>query len=172
MSFVELNYIQTLSDGPNDPQLAQLWGLNNTGQTGGTTDSDIDAMEAWGVTTGSSEIIVGIIDTGFDYSHPDLIGNIWTNPGESGLDTDGNDKSNNGVDDDGNGYIDDVHGINAITDSGDAMDDHGHGTHVAGTIGAKGSNGVGVVGVNWNVRIVACKFLDANGNTAQHSIPH
>ena len=154
VTFAELNFILTLNDGPNDPELTQLWGLNNSGQTGGTNDADIDAPEAWGITTGSPDVIVGIIDTGIDYNHPDLVDNMWTNPGEI---------PGNGLDDDGNGYIDDIHGINAITDSGDPLDNHGHGTHVAGTIGAKGNNALGVVGVNWNVRIVACKFLNSNG---------
>ena len=129
--------------------------MNNSGKNGGTRDADIDALEAWGITTGSQDVIVGIIDTGVDYSHPDLVDNMWNNPCE----IPGNNK-----DDDHNGYIDDVHGINAITDSGDPRDDQGHGSHVAGTIGAKGNNGLGVVGVNWNVRIVACKFLDSNGS--------
>ena len=116
VSFAEPNYILTLSEGPNDPKLAQLWGLNNSGKNGGTRDADIDALEAWGITTGSQDVIVGIIDTGVDYSHPDLVDNMWNNPGE----IPGNNK-----DDDHNGYIDDVHGINAITDSGDPRDDQG-----------------------------------------------
>ena len=159
VEYAGLNYLLAIDgppDGPpNDPMTGQLWGLNNTGQTGGTSDADIDAMEAWGVTNGNSDVIVGIIDTGVDYTHPDLAANMWTNPYEI---------AGNGKDDDNNGYVDDVHGINAITGSGNPMDDHGHGTHTAGTIGASGDNGVGVVGVNWNVRIVACKFLDSNGS--------
>ena len=98
--------------------------------------------------------IVGIIDTGINYLHPDLAANIWTNPVEI---------AGNGMDDDGNGYIDDIHGINAINNSGDPMDDHFHGSHTAGTIGAVGNNHDGVVGVNWTVSIVGCKFLDSNG---------
>ena len=139
---------------PNDPRFNELWGLHNTGQTGGTADVDIDAPEAWDKTTGSSDVIVAVIDTGVDYNHPDLAANIWVNPFEI-ID---------GVDNDGNGYIDDIHGINAITGSGEPMDDNGHGTHCSGTIGAVGNNGLGVVGVNWNVTIMGTKFLNANGS--------
>lgn len=129
-------------------------GLNNTGQGGGTPDADIDAHEAWAAfDSGLASVIVGVIDTGVDYTHEDLAANMWVNPGET---------PGNGLDDDGNGYIDDVHGINVITGSGDPID-YGHGTHVAGTIGAVGNNGIGVAGVNWDVSLVACKFLAADG---------
>ena len=138
---------------PNDPNFDYLWGLHDTGQMGGPSDIDIDAPEAWDITTGSSSIIVGVLDTGIDYNHPDLIPNMWVNPGEVV----------DGVDNDGNGYIDDIHGINAITDSGNPLDDHNHGTHCAGIIGAVGNNNVGVAGVNWNVKLVGAKFLDAAG---------
>src|SRR5262249_48878129 len=133
---------------------SSLWGLHNTGQTGGTPDADIDAPEAWDVTTGSSSVVVAVIDTGVDYTHPDLAANIWTNAGEV---------PGNGVDDDHNGYVDDVHGYDFVNNDGDPMDDHFHGTHVAGTIGAVGNNGTGVAGINWNVKIMALKFLDGNG---------
>jgi|GEM_PF-1429530 len=139
---------------PNDPRFNELWGFHNTGQTGGTADVDIDAPEAWEKTTASSDVIVAVIDTGVDYNHPDLAANIWVNPFEI-ID---------GVDNDGNGYIDDIHGINAITGSGEPMDDNGHGTHCSGTIGAVGNNGLGVVGVNWSVTIMGTKFLNANGS--------
>ena len=140
---------------PDDSRFGELWGLHNTGQTGGTADADIDAVEAWDISTGSREVIVGVIDTGVDYSHPDLAANMWTNPNEIAGD---------GIDNDNNGYIDDVHGINAVTNSGDPMDDQGHGTHVSGTIGASGNNANGVAGVNHNVSIVGCKFLQASGS--------
>jgi subtilisin family serine protease len=139
---------------PNDPRFSELWGLHNTGQSGGTADIDIDAPEAWAKTTGSSEVIVAVIDTGIDYYHPDLLANLWVNPYEI----------EDGVDNDGNGYIDDIHGIDAITLSGDPMDDNGHGTHCSGTIGAVGNNGQGVAGVNWNVRLMGTKFLNSSGS--------
>jgi len=140
---------------PNDPSYPQLWGLNNTGQTGGTPDADIDAPEAWDIQTGDPNRVIGVIDTGVDYNHPDLVGNIWTNPGET---------AGNGIDDDGNGYIDDVRGWDFAYGDNDPMDVHSHGTHVAGTIAAKGNNGVGVVGVNWNAKILPIKFLNDGGS--------
>jgi serine protease len=154
--FAEPNYIFHTSELPNEPRFGELFGLDNTGQTDGRPDADVDGPEAWDRTTGSSQVIAFVIDTGVDYGHEDLAGNLWTNTAEASGQT--------GVDDDNNGYVDDVHGINAITGSGDPADDMGHGTHVAGILGAKGNNGIGVVGVMWNVRIGACKFLDQFGN--------
>lgn len=153
--YAEPNYIVSASVTPDDSSFAELWGLNNTGQTGGSDDADIDAPEAWDISTGSHDVIVGVIDTGVDHSHPDLMANIWTNPAEIAGD---------GIDNDNNGYIDDIHGINAITSVGDPMDDAGHGSHVSGTIGATGNNALGVVGVNHNVSIIGCKFLDSSGS--------
>jgi subtilisin-like proprotein convertase family protein len=154
IEYAEYNYLHYIDEFPYDPDFDKLWGLHNTGQTGGTSDADIDAPEAWDITTGSSDVIVGVIDTGVDYDHEDLKDNMWVNPGEI---------AGNGEDDDGNGYVDDVHGINAINGSGDPMDDHWHGTHCSGTIGAVGNNNTGVTGVNWNIKIMALKFLNSSG---------
>jgi len=155
IEYVEPDYQVSIAGTPDDPRFDELWGLNNEGQTGGTADADIDAVEAWDISTGSRDVVVGVIDTGIDYSHSDLASNMWVNSSEIPGD---------GIDNDGNGFVDDVHGINAITNSGDPMDDEGHGTHVSGTIGASGNNATGVVGVNHEVSLVGCKFLDAAGN--------
>ncbi len=154
-AYYEPNGLSRFDVLPNDANFAKLWALDNTGQTGGTLDADIDAPEAWSVTTGSPGIVVAVIDTGVDYTHPDLAANIWTNPREI---------PGNGVDDDGNGFVDDVHGYNFARNNGDPMDDNGHGTHVAGTIAAVGDNGIGVTGVNWTSSIMALKFLDSRGS--------
>jgi subtilisin family serine protease len=157
--YAEPNYIVHTAQHeqltPNDPSFTQLWGLHNTGQTGGTPDADIDAPEAWDITTGSSSVVVFVIDTGVDYNHPDLNANLWRNPGEI---------PSNGIDDDGNGYVDDVYGIDTYYNDTDPFDGDGHGTHVSGTIGAIGNNNVGVVGVNWSVKIGHCKFLSDSGS--------
>lgn len=157
----EPNYIYHINKTPNDPMLGQLWGMKNIGQTDsqghtGVTGVDIDAEKAWDIETGSDKMVVAIIDTGIDFNHADLKDNLWTNEVEA------NGKA--GIDDDGNGVIDDIHGFNAITGTGNAMDDQGHGSHCAGTIGAKGDDGKGIVGVNWNVKMMAVKFLDENGS--------
>lgn len=154
IEYVEPDYQVSIANTPNDPDFSALWGLNNEGQSGGTADADIDALEAWSISTGGTDVVVGVIDTGIDHSHIDLAANMWVNPNEIAGD---------GIDNDGNGYIDDVHGINAITNVGDPMDDQGHGTHVSGTIGAAGNNNTGVVGVNHEAAIVGCKFLTAAG---------
>nr|CUM62276.1 putative Thermitase [Planktothrix agardhii] len=140
---------------PNDPGYSQLWGLNNIGQSGGTADADIDAPEAWDIQKGNQNLVIGVIDTGVDYDHPDLSANIWTNPGEIAGD---------GIDNDSNGYIDDVRGWDFAYNDNNPMDVHGHGTHVAGTIAGKGNNGVGVTGVAWNAKIMPLKFLNDSGS--------
>ena len=154
---------------PNDPFWLDntLYGLQK-----------IQAEPVWNTLhqTGSNAIVVADVDTGVNYLHPDLVANIWINPGESGSTTQEGpvpnctsrglalDKSCNNLDDDGNGYVDDVHGINSLTHTGDPFDDHGHGTHTSGTMGAVGNNGIGVTGVNWNVKILGCKFLNSFGS--------
>jgi subtilisin family serine protease len=155
VEFAEPDYQVKAVRIPNDPQFNQLYGMNNNGQTGGTADADIDAVEVWDVFTGSGEeIIIGVIDTGVDYLHPDLTDNIWQNLGEI---------PDNGIDDDGNGYVDDYYGWDFAYDDNDPIDDNGHGTHCSGIIAAKGNNKTGVCGVMWNARIMAIKFLDDDG---------
>jgi subtilisin family serine protease len=161
--YAEPNFIVHADTLPNDPAFGNLWGLSNTGQPiqgfPGTPGADIHAAQAWNTTTGSPNVTVAVIDTGVDYTHPDLSPNVWINPGENCPGC-----RNDGIDNDHNGYVDDWHGWNVVGDNNDPMDDHGHGTHVAGTVGASGNNGVGVVGVNWNVRIMPVKFLNAQGS--------
>jgi subtilisin family serine protease len=153
--YAEPNWIVEHQASPDDPRFGELWGLNNTGQSGGVPGADIDALEAWNLSTGSSNVVVAVIDTGIDFNHPDLSANMFRNT----LDC-----NSNGVDDDGNGQIDDCFGIDTVNNDSNPLDDNNHGTHVAGTIGAAGENGVGVVGVNWTVRLMACKFLSAAGS--------
>lgn len=155
IEYAEPNYIYHIDAIPNDPGFSILYGLHNTGQTGGTADADMDAAEAWDIQTGSSDVVIAVIDTGVNYKHEDLSSNVWTNPGEI---------AGNGVDDDLNGYIDDTIGWDFANSDNDPFDDNGHGTHVAGTIGAAGNNNKGVVGVNWNVRLMPLKFLDLGGS--------
>ena len=171
VKYAEPDYLVHTSVTPNDNDYSELWGLHNTGQTGGTADADIDAPEAWDITTGSRNIIVAVIDTGVDYTHTDLAANMWKNPGETGTDSNGNDKASNGIDDDGNGYVDDVFGYDFINNDSDPIDnDHYHGTHCAGTIGGVGNNESGVVGVNWQVKMMAIKFLGASGGYTSDAI--
>lgn len=157
------NGVVRLSSVPNDSYFQDLDNLRNVGQAGGASGADIRAEQAWQITTGSKEVLVGVIDTGIDYLHPDLAENMWRNPGETGIDEDGFDKATNGVDDDGNGYVDDVYGWDFANNDNDPLDDYGHGTHVAGTIGAVGNNGIGITGVAWNVSLVAIKVFDEAG---------
>jgi len=155
VEYAEPNYIVHISQMPNDSDFSLLWGLNNNGQTGGVPDADIDAPEAWGLLSSESAVVVAVIDSGVDYEHQDLAEPIWNNPGEI---------PGNGIDDDANGYIDDVYGWNFSDNNNMPLDDHGHGTHVTGVIAATGGNGVGVIGVSKTARIMALKFLDANGS--------
>lgn len=151
------DYLYSVDTTPNDPYYSLQYGFEQS------SDADIDAGEAWEQSTGNdpdakSEPVVGVVDTGIDYTHSDLKNNMWVNYGEI---------PGNGLDDDANGVIDDVYGYNGITGvkrSGDPKDDHYHGTHVAGTIGAEGNNGVGVAGVAWHTKLMALKFLSSSGS--------
>lgn len=158
----EPNYIFNANKTSAEPDYSKLWGLNNIGQTDskqtGTPNVDISAEKAWDITTGDDDVVVAVIDTGIDLTHPDLSGNLWVNELEA--------KGTTGVDDDGNGFIDDINGMNfsdpKIPNS-NPDDDNGHGSHCAGTIGGVGTNSEGVVGVNWKIKLMAVKFLGAGG---------
>ena len=146
--YAQPNYVRrAVSAGsPNDPAWLgnSLWGL-----------ARIKAPSAWAAfPSAAREVVVAVIDSGVNYRHPDLAGSAWINRGEI---------AGNGMDDDGNGYVDDVYGIDTLNRDTDPMDDNGHGTHVAGTIGAQGDNGIGALGVAWSPQVIACKFLDATG---------
>jgi subtilisin family serine protease len=166
--YAEPNFRLSASALPNDARFGELWGLNNVGQSvngwPSTADADIDAPEAWALATASPSVTVAAIDTGVDFSHEDLGGSataspvMWTNPGETC-----NGCSNNGVDDDANGLIDDWRGWDWKNNDNNPADDNGHGTHVTGTIAATGNNGVGVIGVAPGVRVMSLKFLGADG---------
>lgn len=149
--YAEPNYRYRLQALPNDAELDRLWGLVNDG-TSGTWDADVDADRAWDLETGSRDIVVAVVDSGVDATHPDLAANIWTHPGET---------PDNGLDDDGNGYVDDVHGWDFAEGDNRPVDTHGHGSHVAGIIGAVGDNGIGVTGVCWQVSIMPLRFITA-----------
>ena len=162
--YAEPDYIARTSRTPNDPLFNGQWALHNDGVMGGLAGADISATEAWSLTTGNNEVIIAVIDTGVDYTHLDLADNMWINEDEI---------PDNGIDDDKNGYIDDVHGwnfswVDSIMDGADfkpndPMDRNGHGTHCAGIIGAVGNNGAGIAGVNWKVKVMPISFLGQYG---------
>ncbi len=165
---VEPNLLIPVKAVPNDPEFSTQWSLHNTGQTGGADDADIDAVEAWDIEQGTTQVVIAIIDTGVDYTHEDLAANIWQNPGEI---------PDNGIDDDANGYIDDTMGWDFVDSFGgavgedfeipdnDPMDRHGHGTHVAGIAGAVTNNSLGIAGVTWNCTIMPVRagYKDQSG---------
>ena len=158
--YAEPNYIRHTNAVPNDTHYGDLWGLKNAPPTG----AGISAEAAWDTTTGGHNVVVGVVDTGIDTGHRDLTDNIFINPGEI---------PNNGVDDDANGFVDDVTGWDFVSNDRTVFDNannDSHGTHVAGTIGARGNNAVGVVGVNWDVQIMPLKVLGPLGGTDSNII--
>lgn len=149
VSVAEPNFpLQALAT-PDDTRFNELWALHNTGQNGGTPGADIKAVDAWDVSTGSRDVYIGVIDTGMDYNHPDLIDNRWVNSGN---------------------YPGSTYGYSTLNTNLDPMDSGSHGTHVAGTIGASGNNGMGITGVNWNVTLIPCQFLGSSGGTTAGAI--
>ncbi|MBV9210925.1 MAG: S8 family serine peptidase [Acidobacteria bacterium] len=154
-STVNSSGLETPESGklPNDPMFNEQWSLQNTGQRGGKAESDIKALLAWEQKgTGSEKVVVAVLDSGVDYNHQDLQQNIWQRP--DNIDPYHEDAE----------FVDDQYGYDATTDSGDPMDDNGHGTHCAGIIGADGNNGVGIAGINWRVQIMPLKFISRNGS--------
>jgi subtilisin family serine protease len=156
--YAEPNYIVYADGQPNDLRFPELWGLLNIGQiiggVAGAPGADIRAVAAWDGALGSRNTVVGVVDTGIDYTHPDLAGNIWSAPARFSVTIGGRTIT----------CAAGTHGFNAFTRSCDPLDDHFHGTHVAGTIGAVSNNGIGVAGVNWFASIMALKFLTASGS--------
>jgi subtilisin family serine protease len=188
VAYAEPNGVRHAFATPSDALFTDEWGLENTGQAlpplarfpgiPAVVDADIDAPAAWDISTGSRDVTIAVVDTGADFTNPDLSGEQWSNPGETGTDAQGRDKSTNGVDDDGDGFVDDAHGwdfaclseipvscVNRRSNGDNSPNDlNGHGTHVAGTIGADGNDGTGVTGVNWATTILPVRVLGADGS--------
>lgn len=165
VEYAEPDYFVRHCATPNDTHFGNQWGLHNTGQwvngLTGINDADIDAPEGWNILTGSSTFVVAVLDTGTLWNHSDLAANIWTNPGEI---------AGNGIDDDANGYIDDIRGWDFYSNDNNPNDSDGHGTHTAGTVGAIGNNGIGVAGVAWNIKVMPLRFLGPGGGTTSDAI--
>ena len=153
-AYVPPAYLDKAVNGPNDPMFGDQWSLSNSGQRGGRAKADISALLAWEKTKGTRKVVVAVLDSGVDYTHPDLIKNMWVRPADIAA----------YADDDLGGRIDDAQGFNAIDNTGDPMDENGHGTHCAGIIGAEGDNNEGIAGINWQVEIMPLKFMNANGS--------
>lgn len=154
VEYAEPNYLLQADRLPDDPRLPEQYALRNTGQTGGAAGADVDAARAWNIATGDPSVLLAVIDTGIDPAHPDLRDNLFVNAGEI---------AGNGVDDDGNGFVDDVTGWDFANGDNDPFDDSFHGTHVSGIAAAAGNNGRGIAGVAWRARILPVKFLAADG---------
>ena len=153
VAYTAPNHRLYLQRTPNDPRYNELWGLNNTGQTGGDPDADIDAPAAWDQQTGTNDVVVAVIDTGIDPDHADLADNVWNNPVQAKT-----------------SFNDGQYGYDAVDPGTEPLDNDGHGTHVAGTIGAVGDNGTGVTGVNWDVELLTCRIFDELGGTTARAI--
>jgi YD repeat-containing protein len=154
VELVEPNFLITRDDvTPNDPRFTEQWALKNTGQSGGLFGSDIGVAAAWETTTGATTTVIAIVDSGVDFTHPDLLNNQWTNQRER----------DNGRDDDRNGFTDDLDGWDWIANDNSAQDEQGHGTSIAGIIAAQGNNGIGITGVMWKAALMSLRVLDNTG---------
>lgn len=163
--YVEADAPTSPAQGTSDPLFPEQYGLHNTGQMveaiPGLPGADLRTLEAWARTTGSDAVTVAIVDTGMDLAHPDLAPNLWVNGGEI---------AGNGLDDDGNGLVDDLHGWDFFADDADPTDETGHGTHVAGILGARGNNGLGIAGVSWRPRLLPLRTMGTSGGSISHAL--
>lgn len=155
VAYVEPDYILTARGVPNDPSFSTQWALQNTGQSGGEVDADINAPDFWDLTLEQTGVVVAVIDSGCQTDHEDLVNTLWVNPGET---------ADDGIDNDGNGYIDDINGYDFANNDNTPMDQNGHGTHVAGIIAAESDNGLGIAGVARGTVFICMQFMDSSGN--------